>query len=196
MCSFTRVLPYKMSLQINLSWHEREARQNFRKCKQVQKHPDDIEYWIHLQERLNHPAYCKHCLHVMTSVAFGDLSRLTQTKFFSKNEQNWAKQVSTLFCWQAAVELQSTMGAAAVGLQSLLGLHYRWLLGIIHTPFPYWSVPLFTVEQQSPWAVLDRIFELAFMWHPIGNDFERACIWAKLKTKQKLCAVTLIRFCY
>ena len=71
-------------MEKNLSWHEREARQNFTKCKQVQKHPDDIEYWIHLQEHLNHPAYCKHCLYVMTSVAFGDLSRLTHTTFFSK----------------------------------------------------------------------------------------------------------------
>jgi hypothetical protein len=65
-----------------------KARQNFRKYKQVQTHPDDIEYWMHLQERLNHLAHCMHYLHVVTSVASGDLSRLTHTSFFSKIEQN------------------------------------------------------------------------------------------------------------
>ena len=87
MCSFTRVLPNIMSLPINLSEHEREARQSFRKFKQVDKHPNDIEYSIHEQERLNHHAYCKQCLHVMTSVAFGDLCRLTHICFLSKNYQ-------------------------------------------------------------------------------------------------------------
>ena len=78
-----------MSVEKNLSSHEREVRQNFRKFKQVEKHPDDIECWIHLPERLNHSAYSKHCRHVMTSVAFGDLSRLTHTTFFSKFDQIW-----------------------------------------------------------------------------------------------------------
>ena len=40
-----------------------------------------------MQKRLNHRAYYKHCRHVMTSVAFGDLSRLTHTMFFSKIDQ-------------------------------------------------------------------------------------------------------------
>ena len=39
---------------------------------QVQKQFDDIEYWVHLQERLNHLAYCMHSVHMVTTVAFGD----------------------------------------------------------------------------------------------------------------------------
>ena len=73
-----------MSLPRNLSSHEREARQNFGKYEQVQKHPDHIEYWMHLQECLRLPAYCMQCLHIMTSVASGDLSRLTHTVLFQK----------------------------------------------------------------------------------------------------------------
>ena len=59
-------------------------RGKFGKYMQVQKQFDDIEYWVHLQERLNHLAHCVHSVHMVTSVAFGDLSRLTHTMFFSK----------------------------------------------------------------------------------------------------------------
>ena len=61
-------------------------RGEFWKYMQVQKQFDDIEYWVHLQERLNHLAYCMHSVHMVTSVAFGDLSRLTHATFFSKIE--------------------------------------------------------------------------------------------------------------
>ena len=78
----------KMSLPRNLSWHWTGSAKNSGEYMQVQMRPDDIAYRTHLREPLNHLAYCMHCMHVMTSVASGDLGRLTHKTFFSKIEQN------------------------------------------------------------------------------------------------------------
>ena len=65
-----------------------EAPQKSRKYKQIETHPDDIEYLMNERKRADRSEYCMHCLHMMTSVASGDLGRLTHTVFSFKN---WAK---------------------------------------------------------------------------------------------------------
>ena len=55
---------------------------------QVQKHPDDIEYWKHLQERLKYLAYCMN-LH-----ACDDLGRLRRPRSLNTYSALFKNQAS------------------------------------------------------------------------------------------------------
>ena len=63
-----------------------EAPQKSRKYKQIETHPDDVEYLMNERKRADRSEFWLHCLHMMTSVASGDLGRLTHSIFFFENQ--------------------------------------------------------------------------------------------------------------